>query len=125
LGIRRQDEGWASATYLISEEKTYDLTTQFALDTEAMILALAEARLTSPTVDSDKHTIGHATCSARLLAKCLLSSISSKLSLTIINRVPAKYRNDGTDILWAITNNIYRNNVAFVESIREKIMLPP
>jgi len=68
LDIRRQDEGWASATYLVFEAKTYDLTTQFALVTEAMLLASAAERWDAPTVDNDKHTIGHTTCSARLLA---------------------------------------------------------
>jgi len=56
------------------------------------------------------------------LAKCLLASISSDLSVTLINRVPPKYRNDGTYLLWALCNNIYHNNIAFVESIREKIV---
>jgi hypothetical protein len=87
-----------------------------------MIIASAEHRWSASTVDQDKHTIGHPTCHSRLLAKCLLASISTDLSMTIINRISAKFRNDGTYILWALTNNIYRNNVAFVESIREKII---
>jgi hypothetical protein len=50
-----------------------------------------------------------------------LASITSDLTITIINRVPQLYRNDGTYLLWALTNNIYRSNIAFVETIREKI----
>ncbi len=71
----------------------------------------------------DKRTIGHDTCNARLLAKCLLASISTDLTVTLINRILQLYRNDGTYILWALTNNIYRNNIAFIETIREKIFI--
>jgi hypothetical protein len=121
LDIRRQDEGWAPATYISIQNKTYDLTVEFAHVTEADVTSIAKQRWTSPTVDIDKHTVGHDTCHARLLAKCLMASISSDLILILLNHIPSKYRNDGTYVLWTITNNIYRNNVAFVESIREKI----
>ncbi len=43
--------------------------------------------------------------------------------MTLMNHIPTAYRNDGTYMLWAITNNIYRNNITFVESIREKIAM--
>jgi len=36
--------------------------------------------------------------------------------------MPTLYHNDGTYILWALTNNMYRNNIASVESVREKIV---
>jgi hypothetical protein len=50
-----------------------------------------------------------------------LVSISTDFSRTLLNRTPTKYRNDGTYLLWAITNNIYLNNIAFIETIQEKI----
>jgi hypothetical protein len=118
LDIRRQDEGWAPATYVKTvNDKQYDLTLEFSQVTELDVLAIAKQRWTAPTVSDDKHTIGHDTCNARLLAKCLLASISSDLSMMILNRTPTQYCNDGTYILWAISNNIYRNNIAFVETI--------
>jgi hypothetical protein len=49
-----------------------------------------------------------------------MASISHELTITIINCTPSIYCNDGTYLLWAITNNIHRNNIAFVKLIREK-----
>jgi hypothetical protein len=121
LDIRRQDEGWAPATYISIDDRIFDLTYEFAYVTELDVSALAKQRWTATTVNTDKHTVGHDTCHARLLAKCLMASIPSDLILTILNRLLPKYRNDGTYVLWAIANNIYCNNVAFVENIREKI----
>ena len=122
LDIRRQDEGWVPATYIEVEDNTFDLTTDFAHITEQQVVQVVSSRWKAPTVDLDKHTVGHETYQARLLAKCLLASISSDLALTLINRIPNTYRNDGTYLLWALSNNIYRNNIAFMESIREKIV---
>jgi hypothetical protein len=124
LDIRRQDEGWAPATYVTVPScgsKQFDLTCEFALVTEDDIIEDIKDRWTAPTVDTDKHTIGHITCHARLLAKCLLASIGTDFTLSLMNCIPQVYWNDGTYMLWAITNNIYRNNIAFVECIREKI----
>ncbi len=121
LDIRHQDEGWAPATYTLFKEKSYDLTYKFAHITETVIAAMVEARWTSPTVQSDKPTIDHDTSHLHFLAKCLLNSISSDLKLMILNRIPAAFCNDGTYILWTITNNIHWNNIAFIEHIREKI----
>jgi hypothetical protein len=50
-----------------------------------------------------------------------LNSITSDLTITILNRIPSAYRNDGTYILWTNSNNIHQNNIAFVEHVREKI----
>jgi hypothetical protein len=121
IDMRRQDEGWAPATYVTVGDKTYDLTFEFAHVTEDNIIDLVHDRWTSPTKDVDKHTIGHPTCQARLLAKCLMQSLTTTLVLTITIRVPHKYHNDSTYILWALSNNIHRNNIAFMEHIREKI----
>jgi hypothetical protein len=95
LDIRRQDEGWAPATCISINDHQYDLTIQFAHVKEANIVANAECWWSSPTVAQDKHIIGHDTCNCRLLAKCLMASISTDLSITIINHIPDTYRNDG------------------------------
>jgi hypothetical protein len=121
LDIRRQDEGWSPATYVSVENKSYDLTFEFAHVTEDVIANTAKARWMSPTINVDKHTIDHDTCQSHLLAKCLLNSITSDLTVTILNRIPQAYRNDGTYILWSLSNNIHRNNIAFVEHVRENI----
>jgi hypothetical protein len=88
LDIRRQDEGCPPATYVMIGTKDYDLTCEFALVTEANIIAAIKDRWSSPTVQTDKHTIGHITCHARLLVRCLLASIGNDLTLTLINRIP-------------------------------------
>jgi hypothetical protein len=122
VDIRHQDEGWASATFITNQDTTYDLMIEFVDVTEEHVTELASRRWTSHSVSTDKHNIGHDTCHSRLLAKCLLASISHDLSLTLLNRIPTLYRNDGTYLLWTLTSNIYRNNIAFVESTREKIV---
>lgn len=120
VDIRCQDKGWASATYVTINGRKLDLTYKFAHITEAEILQIVQAQWTSPTVETDKHTIGHCTCSSRLLAKCLMNSITPDLSFIIINCISLAYRNDGTYILWLLSNNIHHNNVAFIKHIREK-----
>jgi hypothetical protein len=99
VDIRRQDEGWASATYVTINGRKLVLMYEFAHITEADILQKVQARWSSPTVETDKHTIGHTTCSSRLLSKCLMNSITTDLSFIIINRVSLAHRNDGTYIL--------------------------
>jgi hypothetical protein len=83
---------------------------------------IVSLRWTAATVDLDNHTIGHETYQAWLLAKCLLASISLDLALTLINHIPTTYCNNGTYLLWTLSNIIYRNNITFIESIREKIV---
>jgi hypothetical protein len=121
LDIRRQDEGWAPATYVTTDDKTYNLTYKFAHVTEQMVTTIATTRWSAPTVHEDKHTITHTTCQSRLLAKRLLASLTSSIAFTIINRIPQQFQNDGTFVLWALTNNVHWNNIAFVEHVREKI----
>jgi hypothetical protein len=84
---------------------------------------LTEAKLCwfSPTVMTDKHSVDHPTYNARVLARLLLCSFTDDFSVTIINRLPQDYRNDGPLILWMICRNIHRNNIAFVETIKTKI----
>jgi len=56
-----------------------------------------------------------------LTGKCLLVSLTSSITFTIINRIPQQFQNDGTLVLWALTNNVHRNNIAFIEHVCEKI----
>jgi hypothetical protein len=123
LDIRHQDESWAPATYITLDTKKYDLTVDFAHVPEELLTTTASKCWMADTADVDKHTMGTKLYHSWLLAKCLLVSILSELSSTIINRIPTTCRNDGTYILWAITNNIYWSNIAFMETIREKIVL--
>jgi hypothetical protein len=103
--------------------KKYDLTVDFAHVPEELLTTTASKCWLADTADVDKHTMGTKLYPSYLLAKCLLAFISSELSLTIINKSRTTSHNDGTYILWAITNSIYRSNIAFMETIREKIVL--
>jgi hypothetical protein len=85
------------------------------------MLQEAKTRWTALSVSQDKNTIDHPTFNARVLARLLLNSITDDFRITVINRVPQEYRNDGPLLLWVICNNIHRNNVAFVESVERKI----
>lgn len=121
LDIWCQDESWAPATYITLDSKKYDLTIDLAHIPEEMFTAIASKRWTLDTADVDKHIMGTQLYHSWLLAKYLLEFISSELSLIIINRVPTTCCNDG--ILWVLTSNIYCNNIAFVKTTQEKIVL--
>jgi hypothetical protein len=121
LDIRRQNEGWAPATYIQINSSTIDLTCHFSQVTESQAKQDAERRWTSPNVNVEKHALGHETYHSRLLAIVLMSSITESLSTVLLYRIPQLLRNDGTYILWTICNNVHRNNVAFKETVREKI----
>jgi hypothetical protein len=56
--IRHQDEGWATATHINVNDKSYDLTVDFTYKTEEDITDIAHTRWTSTAVQVDKHTIG-------------------------------------------------------------------
>jgi hypothetical protein len=51
----------------------------------------------------------------------LMNSITDDFMTTLIHRVPTNLRNDGTYLLWAVSHNILRNNIAFQEHIHDKI----
>lgn len=121
LDIRRQDEGWYPITFLTIQDNNYDLIRHFAKLDESVMLTEARLRWKSPTVNTDKHTVAHPTYNARVLARLLLKSVTDDFSITVINRIPQEYRNDGPLILWTICNNIHRNNIAFIETIKSKI----
>jgi hypothetical protein len=121
LDIRRQHEGWATATYVTINNVKYDLTTHFAQLTETNLTTFVEPRWTSATVDIDKHTVGNTTYNARLLAMVILNSITNAFMTTLIHRNPTILCNDGTFLLWSVCHNIHQNNVAFQEHIHHKI----
>lgn len=123
LDIRRQDETWKSITYISSEGKTYDIIRHFAKIPESVITANAKMRWTSDSVETDKYTFGHPTYLARCLARLLLCSITEDFYITVIGRIEQDYRNDGPLLLWTVCNNIYRNNIAFVETIKAKLRM--
>jgi hypothetical protein len=61
LDLRRQNEGWASATYVKIAEKQLGLTLHFAMIKEEDVIGDAKAHWESLTVEEDKHSIGHPT----------------------------------------------------------------
>jgi hypothetical protein len=100
LDIRRQDEGWHPITFLDIHGTKYDLIRNFTTIDELVMLQEAKNRLTALSVSQDKHTIDHPTFNARVLARLLLNSITDDFCITVINRIPQEYRNDGPLLLW-------------------------
>lgn len=72
-------------------------------------------------LDIDKYTFSHLIYNARCLAHLLLASITEDFQITIIGRIDQDLCNDGPLILWAICNNIYQNNITFVENIKSQL----
>jgi hypothetical protein len=79
LEIWRQNEGWASATYIKIEAKVMDITSQFTLIPESVILDQARRRWNSDTIADDKHTVGYETYNARLLTMVFTSSMTEDI----------------------------------------------
>jgi len=121
LGLRHQDESWSSITYIKQGEITHDLIRHFAKINEDTVTDLARHRWSATTVNTDKLTFGHETYNARCLGRLILSSQTDELALLIIARLDPSLRSDGPMILWSICHHIHRNNVAFVESTKQKI----
>ncbi len=119
LDIWCQNEGWPSATYVQILGQTYDLTSYFASVQESDITCLAEARSTSPMVNADKHTVDHATYNSCLLAIMIMNSITDNLLTTLLNHIPHKICNDGTYLLWSLSNNIHHINVSFTKYVQD------
>lgn len=61
LDIRRQNEGWAPATYIMIDGKSVDLTCHFTLITSEQATNDTEQCWKSPNITSEKHTVGHPT----------------------------------------------------------------
>jgi hypothetical protein len=101
----------------------YDLIKQVAKIPETVIVQEAKFRWSATTIDKDKQNPQHPTFHSRLLAKLLLWSLTDDFCMTIINQLPTKLQNDGPLFLWTICNFIHRNNIAFVESVKQKIRL--
>ncbi len=121
LDIRRHDEGWYPITFVTIRNKKLDLLRDFTQISATDIRQQAKNRWDSLTMEIDKHTVDHPTYNARILAKLLFGSIGDDFSLMILHRVPETYRNDGPYVLWTICNHIHRNNIAFNETIKQRI----
>jgi hypothetical protein len=121
LDIRRQDESWYPITFLHLGTHHLDLTRHFTQIDESVMLNEAKLRWSSTDLSKEKFSLDHPTYNARVLARLLLNSITNNFAATIINRIHHDLRNDGPLILWTICNNMHRNNVAFIETIKAKI----
>jgi len=121
LELHCQDESWLSITYIKQEENTYYLLRHFAKIEEETIMGIAQHHWTATTAMTDKLTFGHVTYNARCLARLVLASLTDDFALLINTRLDPSLRNDGPLILWSICHHIHQNNVAFVESKKQKI----
>ncbi len=121
LDIHRQDEDWSSIPFISQDSIDYDLIFHFAKINETTMIMQAQFRWHSPTLSQDKYTFGHPTYKVQCLALLLFSFIMDDLSITFLGCIEQDYHNDGPLLLWIICNNIHRNSIAFIETMKSKI----
>jgi len=121
INIRRRNEVWYSATFITQEETRVDLVTQFSKVKEATILQQAKQLWEAPDASTQSHTRGTATYNNRLLGVFLMNSITPDFAALLHSRIDSQYCSDGALLLHTMCQQIHRNHLAFVESIKTKI----
>ena len=99
LDLRRQNEGWAPATYIKIAEEQYDLTVHFSMIKEEDGIGEATNHWESPTIDK---AFGHMTYNSRLLAMVIINLITDNFMTTLLHSLPHTLCNDGTFVLWSL-----------------------
>jgi hypothetical protein len=123
IHIRRQNEAWYSATFILQDGKELDLIRNFSQIN--IITALDQAKLIWDVPESmnQRHTCGTKTYNSRLFALFLTNSITPSFASLLHSRIDPKYCNDGPLLLLTMCLHIHRNHLAFVESVKNKIRL--
>jgi len=123
IHIRRQNEAWAPATYLLQNGKLVDLVLQFSAIKEETVKAQAKCLWDTPDAVTQRHMQGSATSNARLFGTFLLNSMTPEFSAIVFSRIDPQYCSDGPLILFVMCQHIHRNHLAFVETTKNKIRL--
>jgi len=121
IHIRRQNEVWSPATYIFQDNAHVDLVLQFSKVTEATVLTRAKNLWDAPDASIQSHTRGTPTYTNRLLGLFLMNSLTADFATLLHSRIDAKYCADGPLLLFTLCQNIHRNHLAFVESVKTKI----
>jgi hypothetical protein len=123
IHIRRQNEVWYSATFLIQDGVTIDLVRHFSQVKQATIQDNAKELWDVPTSLTLRHTRGTAMYNTRLQALFLMNSLTADFVALLHSRIDPKYSTDGPVLLFMMCTHLHHNHLAFVESIKNKIRL--
>jgi hypothetical protein len=121
IHIRRQNEVWASSTYILQDGIKVDLVLKFSMAKEDTVLAQAKSLWNAADASLQSHTRGTTTYYNRLLGVFLMNSLTPEFSALLHSRIDPNYCCDGPLLLFTMCQNIHRNHLAFVESVKHKI----
>jgi len=121
INIRRRNEVWNSATYILQGSEQVDLVTQFSKVKEETIINQAKKLWDTVDASTQSHTRGATTYNSRLLGLFLMNSLTPEFAALLHSRIDSKYCIDGSLLLHTMCQHIHRNHLAFVESIKTKI----
>jgi hypothetical protein len=121
INIRRNNEVWFPATFIIQDQKKLDLVMNFSQIKEATVLAQAKRLWSVPDAPLQSHTRGTVTYFNRLLGVFLMNSLTPEFAATLHSRIDPEFCSDGPLLLHVMCQHIHRNHLAFVESIKNKI----
>jgi hypothetical protein len=121
INIRRRNEVWYSATFIKQNDTTVDLVTQFSKVKDTTVLQQAKLLWDAPDTSTQSHTRRTVTYHNRLLGLFLMNSITPEFAALLHSRIDSQYCSDGALLLHTMCQQIHRNHLAFVESIKTKI----
>jgi len=121
INIRRKNEVWYPATFIVQDQQKLDLVMHFSQVKEVTVLAQAKRLWSALDATTQSHTRGTDTYNNRLLGVFLMNSLTTEFAALLHSRIDPDYCSDGPLLLHIMCQHIHRNHLAFVESIKNKI----
>jgi hypothetical protein len=87
IHIRRQNEAWSPATYMLQQGKKVDLVLQFSAINKATVKAQAARLWDAPDSVTKRHLRGSATSNAHLFGTFLLNSLTPEFAAVGVKSV--------------------------------------
>jgi hypothetical protein len=123
IHIRRQNEVWYSATFVMQDGLQLDIVRNFSKLRLETVLNQAKLLWDASNAVTERHVRGTQIYNSRLLALFLMNSLTPEFATLLHSRIDLDYSTDGPLLLFTMCNHIHRNHLAFVESIKNKIRL--
>ncbi len=121
INVRRRNEVWVDATYVMQDDIKLDMVTHFSKVRERTVTTQAKLLWDVPDASLQSHTRGTVTYHNRLFGVFLLNSLTPDFITLLHSRIDSAYWSDGPLLLHTMCQHIHRNHLAFVESIKTKI----
>jgi hypothetical protein len=121
IHLQHQNEVWCTATYHEQEGGRIDMIQKFSKVSLASIQCEAAKIWDDPLAHIHWHTRGMQAYCSRLFGLFLLNSMTPDFTAMLHSRSDQKYSSDGPLILVTLCNHVHRKQLAFVESIKNKI----